>query len=188
MCVVLGFLSGGSGGEQFGEAFFAAGCEGVGGEEVAEHGQEDVFAGGDGPWVVGRGGQVTGVGRIVLAHVVGIALPGPVGVGLVAPHMRRWQTLHRTRDRKAYERRADGYGLVPSQEVPCSAPTAWAASQVGRSMMAGWLAAVDQCHWSRGTRRPLRRRPITWYPVYFGFRSMAATPPMLHPVAGSGDG
>ena len=99
--VGLGFVGGGAGGEQFGEAFFAAGGQGAGGEGVAQDVEQEVFAGGDGAGVVGGGGYVPGVGRVVLAHVVGVGCPGRAGWVLVTPHIRRWQILHRMRDRSA---------------------------------------------------------------------------------------
>ena len=61
-----------------------------------------------------------------------------------------------------------GLWIAPSRELRCSAPTFWAASQVSRSTMAGWVRWSDQYHWSGGTGLPLRVRPNTWYPVYFG--------------------
>jgi len=75
---------------------------------------------------------------------------------------RRRQSRQRTRPRQAQVCAAARCLLSPwpSRLVRCSAAIAWAASQVSRSMMAGWVGWGDQSHWSAGTatRRPLRVR------------------------------
>lgn len=66
------------------------------------------------------------------------------------PHMRRWQALCRMRDRRMYRRPDRVAGVSASRMLPRSAPVFCAASQVARSMMAGWADSGDKINWSGG--------------------------------------
>ena len=80
--VVAGLGVGGPGREQFGQPFGAAGRQRVTGQPVAQRGQQQVLAGGNGAGMAGDGGGVAGVAGIKLADVVGvIAACAAVAVG-----------------------------------------------------------------------------------------------------------
>ena len=84
--VVAGLVAGGPGREQCAEPFGAAGGQRVGGQPGTQDVQEEVFGGGDGAGVVGGGGGVPGVGRVVRAQVVGVCVGGAeFGVGAGDP-------------------------------------------------------------------------------------------------------
>jgi hypothetical protein len=117
----------------------------------------------------GGGGHVPGVGGVVLAHVVGVAGAGPVRVGFGDPAHAPLADLAPDAgpQRIRAVRGGVGVGAVPGGGV--LGATFWAASQVARSMMAGWLAAADQCQlltsatgrWARGGLCGAARSPDT---------------------------